>query len=205
MKTRFEMAFKVTFSAIIGGAAMMGTRSILSAALLAGLAAVMTTNLSVAQDLGPAREADKPVKIVAFGDSLTAGYMLEPSAALPAQLEATLKERGYSVVIENSGVSGDTTAAGLARLDWAIAPDTDAVIVELGANDALRGIDPAITRSNLDQILETSASVLSRFIDGSNASSAEANTPSQGAATMCRGRPSNTITCPSRNATNALF
>jgi len=148
------MAFKVTFSAIIGGAAMMGTRSILSAALLAGLAAVMTTNLSVAQDLGPAREADKPVKIVAFGDSLTAGYMLEPSAALPAQLEATLKERGYSVVIENLGVSGDTTAAGLARLDWAIAPDTDAVIVELGANDALRGIDPAITRSNLDQILE---------------------------------------------------
>lgn len=98
--------------------------------------------------------ASKPVKIVAFGDSLTAGYMLEPSASFPAQLEEALKQRGHFVKVENSGVSGDTTAAALARLDWAIPPDTDAVIVELGANDALRGINPALAKQNLDEILK---------------------------------------------------
>jgi len=107
----------------------------------------------MANDVGFAQPADKPIKIVAFGDSLTAGYMLEPSAAFPVQLEAALKSKGHSVVVENGGVSGDTTAAGLARLDWVIAPDTKAVILELGANDALRGIDPKVTRENLDQIL----------------------------------------------------
>lgn len=118
--------------------------------------AIISIGLTVfmALDVGLARAGDKPLKIVAFGDSLTAGYMLEPSAALPIQLEAALKKRGYSVVVENAGVSGDTTAAGLARFDWAIPTDTDAVILELGANDALRGIDPELTRKNLERILE---------------------------------------------------
>ena len=118
--------------------------------------AIISMGLAVlmALDVGLARAADKPLKIVAFGDSLTAGYMLEPSAALPVQLEAALKKRGHSVVVENAGVSGDTTAAGLARFDWAVPTDTDAVILELGANDALRGIDPNLTRKNLEQILE---------------------------------------------------
>lgn len=117
--------------------------------------AIISIGLAVfmALDVGLARAADKPLKIVAFGDSLTAGYMLEPSAALPVQLESALKQRGHSVIVENAGVSGDTTAAGLARFDWAIPTDTDAVILELGANDALRGIDPKVTRKNLEQIL----------------------------------------------------
>lgn len=153
MATKFKTLFENTFGANFGGAAVMRASSILSVAVVAGLAALMTADPGMAQDVGLARGSDKPIKIVAFGDSLTAGYMLEPSAALPVQLEAALKERGHSVIVENSGVSGDTTAAGLARLDWAIAPDTDAVILELGANDALRGVDPAITRSHLDQML----------------------------------------------------
>jgi acyl-CoA thioesterase-1 len=121
--------------------------------IVAGLMGLMAQTTGMAQDVGLPQADSKPVKIVAFGDSLTAGYMLEPSAAFPVQLEAALKKRGHNVIVENAGVSGDTTAAGLARLDWAITPDTDAVILELGANDALRGIDPQVTKANLDQIL----------------------------------------------------
>jgi acyl-CoA thioesterase I len=95
----------------------------------------------------------KPLKIVAFGDSLTAGYGLDANDAFPSQLEAALEKRGHKVSVANAGVSGDTTAAGLARFDWAIPSDADAVIVELGANDALRGLDPKVARTNLDEIL----------------------------------------------------
>ena len=93
------------------------------------------------------------LKIVALGDSLTAGYLLPPAAAFPAQLQAALQARGHDVEILNAGVSGDTTAAGLARFDWAVGDDTDAVIVELGANDVLRGLKPQDARKNLDEIL----------------------------------------------------
>ncbi|MBO6826877.1 MAG: arylesterase [Sneathiella sp.] len=92
-------------------------------------------------------------KIVAFGDSLTAGYGLPQKDAFPVQLEAALKNKGFDVKIENAGVSGDTSTGGLQRLDWAIANGADAVILELGANDALRGIEPGITKQNLDQII----------------------------------------------------
>lgn len=88
-----------------------------------------------------------------FGDSLTAGYQLEEGGAFPSQLSDALKERGFDVEVVNASVSGDTTSAGLARLDWSIGEDTDAVIVELGANDMLRGIPPARTRENLDAIV----------------------------------------------------
>lgn len=98
-----------------------------------------------------AREA--PIRIVAFGDSLTAGYGLRPDEAFPAQLEKALTSSGYAVEVINAGVSGDTTAAGLKRFDWAIPQGVDAAIVALGANDALRGIDPAQSRQNLDEIL----------------------------------------------------
>lgn len=95
-----------------------------------------------------------PLTIVAFGDSLTAGYLLPPDAGFPEQLQAALKARGHeNVTVRNAGVSGDTTSGGLSRLDWAVGPETDAVILELGANDALRGIDPAIARKNLDEII----------------------------------------------------
>ncbi len=101
----------------------------------------------------PLQAADRPLRIIAFGDSLTAGYGLPASAAFPAQLQKALETTGRKIVIENAGVSGDTTQAGLDRLDWSIGDGVDGVIVELGANDALRGLDPAQTRSALDQII----------------------------------------------------
>ena len=96
----------------------------------------------------------KPIKLVAFGDSLTAGLGLPAASAYPAKLEAALRAKGYHVDVVNAGVSGDTVADGLARLDWSIPQDADAVIVELGANDALRGLDPKNTRSGLDEIVK---------------------------------------------------
>lgn len=98
-----------------------------------------------------------PVTLLALGDSLTAGLGLEASAAFPARLEAALKAKGLDVRIVNAGVSGDTAAAGLARLDWALSDDVDGIIVELGANDALRGLDPAQTESALNAILGKAA------------------------------------------------
>jgi acyl-CoA thioesterase-1 len=95
----------------------------------------------------------RPVAIVALGDSLTAGYQLPPGDAFPVKLQAALKAKGLDVSVENAGVSGDTSTGGLERLDWAVGDGVDAVILELGANDALRGIDPAVTRRNLDEIL----------------------------------------------------
>jgi acyl-CoA thioesterase I len=98
--------------------------------------------------------ADRPLRIVAFGDSLTAGYGLPADAAFPAKLERALAANGIATEIANAGVSGDTTAGGLARLDWSIPDGTEAVILELGANDALRGIDPKLARSALEAMLE---------------------------------------------------
>ena len=90
---------------------------------------------------------------MALGDSLMAGYGVNPEQALPARLEAKLRGEGVKIRIENASVSGDTTAGGLARLDWAIAEKPDFVLVALGANDMLRGLDPAQVKSNLDKIL----------------------------------------------------
>ena len=96
--------------------------------------------------------AGTPV-IVAFGDSLTAGFGLQNSDSFPAQLEKALKARGQDVKVINAGVSGDTAAAGLARLDWALPDDASGVIIELGANDALQGLDPAATKATLEQMI----------------------------------------------------
>lgn len=93
------------------------------------------------------------LKLVALGDSLTAGYLLPADAAFPAVLEKALRKDGYNVSVVNAGVSGDTASEGLARLDWALGDGADAVILELGANDMLQGIDPATTREALDTIL----------------------------------------------------
>jgi acyl-CoA thioesterase-1 len=100
-----------------------------------------------------AAQTGAPLKIVAFGDSLTAGYGLPAQEAFPARLERALKAKGHNVEIENAGVSGDTASGGLSRLDWSIADGTDAVIVELGANDMLRGVPPKVTLQALDDIL----------------------------------------------------
>ncbi|MFN0218349.1 MAG: arylesterase [Hyphomicrobium sp.] len=96
---------------------------------------------------------EKPISIVAFGDSLTAGYQLPASKSFPAQLQMALEAKGHKVQVINAGVSGDTTANGLDRLEWSLEPKPDAVILELGANDALRGVDPKQTRANLDKLL----------------------------------------------------
>lgn len=100
----------------------------------------------------------EPVTIVALGDSLTAGYGLaDPSQGLVPVLEGWLKARGHEVVVQNAGVSGDTTAGGLARIGWALGPEAQALIVTLGGNDLLRGIDPGESRRNLDGILKEAA------------------------------------------------
>ena len=113
--------------------------------------------LAVALMLTPHLAAAAPARtVLAFGDSLTAGYMLGPTEGFPAQLEAALRARGRAVTVKNAGVSGDTTAQGRARLNWVLARmkvKPDLVIVELGANDMLRGQPPAEARANLDAIL----------------------------------------------------
>lgn len=94
-----------------------------------------------------------PLKLAVLGDSLTAGYGLPASAAFPARLQQALKEKGIAAEIVNAGVSGDTASGGRDRLEWSIPQDTQAVIVELGANDMLRGVDPRVTRTALEEIV----------------------------------------------------
>lgn len=101
----------------------------------------------------PTQATAEPIRILALGDSLSAGYGLLRGDAFPSQLEQALKQKGLDVRVENAGVSGDTSAGGLSRLDWALKPGFDAAIVELGANDGLRGLDPQETLNNLDAIL----------------------------------------------------
>src|SRR3712207_3953000 len=96
--------------------------------------------------LTQAQAQGQPIRLVALGDSLSAGYGLPQEAAFPVALERALKAKGYKVEVTNAGVSGDTSSGGLDRLDWSVPDGTDGVIVELGANDMLRGLDPALTR-----------------------------------------------------------
>jgi acyl-CoA thioesterase I len=103
--------------------------------------------------VGSAPAAARVPVILDFGDSLTAGLGLPAGQAFPARLQAWLHQRGIEARVVNAGVSGDTTAGGLARLDWALADKPDLVILALGSNDALRGIDPATVRDNLDKII----------------------------------------------------
>jgi acyl-CoA thioesterase-1 len=113
--------------------------------------ALMTAGTALAQSQ-PATEP-KPIKIVVLGDSLSAGLGLAAPAAFPERLQKSLNAKGIAVDIGNAGVSGDTSSGGRDRLEWSVPDGTNAVIVELGANDALRGIDPAVTRSALSDIL----------------------------------------------------
>jgi acyl-CoA thioesterase-1 len=113
--------------------------------------ALIGANAAFAQ--APAAGAGKPIKMVVLGDSLSAGLGLSASAAFPARLKESLKINGVEVDIINAGVSGDTSSGGRDRLDWSVPQGTDAVILELGANDALRGTDPKVTRAALTDIL----------------------------------------------------
>jgi acyl-CoA thioesterase-1 len=112
---------------------------------------LMATGTAFAQT-SAARET-KPIKMVVLGDSLSAGLGLAASSAFPARLQKSLAAKGIAVDVINAGVSGDTTSGGRDRLDWSVPEGTEAVILELGANDALRGIDPAVTRAALTDIL----------------------------------------------------
>lgn len=108
--------------------------------------------------LAPVAAAAAPVKILAFGTSLTQGYGLPPGTEFPAVLQARLQASGIDATVINAGVSGDTSSDGLSRIDWSLADHPDAAIVEMGSNDALRGIDPKLTEKNL-------AAMLARFRD----------------------------------------
>jgi acyl-CoA thioesterase-1 len=113
--------------------------------------ALMTAGTGFAQT--PAAAGTRPLKLVVLGDSLSAGLGLSAAAAFPERLQKSLRSNGMAIDIINAGVSGDTSSGGRDRLDWSVPEGTDGVIVELGANDALRGTDPAITRSALSDIL----------------------------------------------------
>ncbi|MFN3833317.1 MAG: arylesterase [Allorhizobium sp.] len=117
-------------------------------AVLLHFAVILLTALA-----GPRIAQAQPLQLVGFGDSLMAGYQLPQEDALPAQLQRALVAKGHDVVISNAGVSGDTTSGGLSRVDWSVPDGTDGVILELGANDALRGIPPEQTEKNLEQII----------------------------------------------------
>lgn len=110
--------------------------------MLAGLLFVSTAAASA-----------EPVNIVGVGDSLMAGYGLDPGDAFPEKLQDALRAKGHDVIVTGAGVSGDTSSGGRERLDWSVPDGTELVILELGANDALRGIDPAITRQNLEAMI----------------------------------------------------
>jgi acyl-CoA thioesterase I len=114
--------------------------------------ALMTAGLGLAQS--QAASAAKPLKMVVLGDSLSAGLGLPEASAFPARLQKALRDKGIDIDISNAGVSGDTASGGRDRLDWSVPEGTDAVIVELGANDALRGLDPTVTRAALTDIVK---------------------------------------------------
>lgn len=124
-----------------------------NAALCSALLMVTTMMAQTPVNAAAPEVKGPPVRIVAYGDSLTAGYGVALPEAFPAQLERALIKKGYNVEVINAGVSGDTTAAALERFDWAVPDGVHAAIVELGANDALRGQDPAQAKRNLDTIL----------------------------------------------------
>ncbi|PWB92973.1 arylesterase [Methylosinus sporium] len=119
-----------------------------------GPAALLCVAMLLALLMAFARPAAaEPLRVIAFGDSLSAGFQLPADAAFPAQLEARLKKDGYDVRVINASVSGDTTRGGLARLSYALRDGGDLLILELGANDMLLGFDPATTRDNLEKIV----------------------------------------------------
>lgn len=111
-----------------------------------------------------AKSADRETVVAILGDSLTAGYGLPAHEAFPARLEAALRQQGRNVRVINAGVSGDTSAGGLARLDWTLGDRPDLLVVELGSNDALRALDPRQTEANLDAIITRAKASGSRVL-----------------------------------------
>jgi len=134
----------------VGGSGLLPSQAVLQKVWLRLALITFFVIVGAAQS----RAADGPIRILAFGDSLTAGYGLEDLGdAFPTQLEKALKAKGHDVVLLQGGISGDTTSGGRSRLEWSLGEKPDAVIVELGGNDALRAVDPKITAENLDAIV----------------------------------------------------
>ncbi len=127
----------------------MRFKSLLQFFVLSGLVALPSLALANQNAV-----SDRPLAVVGFGDSLMSGFQLPIQDLFTAQLEKALKDKGVNVTITNAGVAGETTTDGVSRLDWSVPEGTDLVILEFGANDALRGIDPAISEKNLSDILE---------------------------------------------------
>ncbi len=123
--------------------------------LVFATAAIVIICAGNARARAEASQDSREIVILAFGDSLMAGYQIPIDKAFPEQLEAALRAKGYPVRVVNSGVSGDTAAEGLGRLDWSLNEKVDAAIVEFGANDALRGIAPEVTEPSLDEIMKS--------------------------------------------------
>jgi len=145
MKVSMRASYGTSFAAVEG---LLRTFMWL---VVAGLTVALPIPTATAQTA--ATGTAKPVKLVVLGDSLSAGYGLPAAAAFPVRLQKALKDKGIEVEMINAGVSGDTTSGGLGRLDWSIPEGTHGVIVELGANDALRGTDPKVPRAALTEIL----------------------------------------------------
>ncbi len=122
-------------------------KSVLRTCIYASIVAILVSLVSSLPALA------EPPHIVAFGDSLTAGLGLHVQEAYPVKLQAALAKQGIDIIVDNAGVSGDTTDGGLARLDWSVPDGTRAVLLELGANDMLQGKDPAQAKANLDKML----------------------------------------------------
>ncbi|MET0968850.1 MAG: arylesterase [Tardiphaga sp.] len=140
-----QRSYGTSFAAVEGLARMF---------ILPAVAALFMMNvLSPAGAQTQAANTAAPVRLVVLGDSLSAGYGLPGAAAFPTRLQKALTDKGIAVDIANAGVSGDTTSGGLGRLDWSVPDGTQGVLLELGANDALRGVDPKIPRAALSEIL----------------------------------------------------
>lgn len=118
------------------------------------IAVLMLALMTIAPTASQAQPAAKPIRVVVLGDSLSAGLGLPAQDAFPARLKKSLQDKGIAIQMTNAGVSGDTASGGRDRLDWSVPDGTDGVIVELGANDALRGIDPDLTRAALTDIIQ---------------------------------------------------
>ena len=140
-------------SASYGTFAVGVERGLLAFVHIVVLAMALTMSGAAFAQAPAAADEAKPIKLVVLGDSLSAGLGLKASDAFPAKLQTALRDKGVKVDISNAGVSGDTASGGRDRLAWSVPDGTEGVIVELGANDALRGMDPAITRAALSDIL----------------------------------------------------
>ena len=143
MRLSMARSYGTSGSRVERKAAMFVHMLVLGLVLMAGTAFAQS----------PAAAMTKPIKLVILGDSLSAGLGLSASSAFPERLQKSLEIKGITVDMINAGVSGDTSSGGRDRLDWSVPEGTQAVIIELGANDALRGTDPAVTRAALSDIL----------------------------------------------------